>query len=575
MTVPADSSPRRRAVVLPLTAVWLVATLVNLGKAAHVDDAAHLEIARWIADHPLHPMLGLVDWSEGPAPIHHLNQPHLFFYLLALARVLLGPSLIAAQLVVAAFTALGIASFHAWWRRFVGARGEIVGPALLFLGPAFVPGQNVMTDAPLVALWCAFGAALAHARGRRAGRFLALAGLAAAAACLVKYTSLVLLPILVLDVWLRGPAARRHLAVLLIPIGALAAWSAFNLYDYGGVHLAGRPIESARFSALEALGITIGRGAIWTLTLGAVCPFLVALVPALRHEARWRRGAVIAAAAVAVLTIATQMIVPLVPPMHGETAAHSAARAVFFCAGVAVIAATVRSLRARPADPDDARTARVLGAWIAITTLFVVVLSPFVAVRHVLLVLPATMLLVSRAHLEALAAPSARPFRIAAIGLTVALGVLLGISDRRWAERYREVAAREGSAAVHSELRTYFVGHWGWQWHAAEAGLEPYVAGRTELRGGDRIIRPRLVDQPPWPPEADADRLVAIARHAVPAGPLDLLRTTTERLGYYSVWHGLPYTLSAAPVEVFEIWQVEGEPDPQAGASSAQSGSPL
>lgn len=560
VTVSADSPPRRRALpraAIWLAAIWLAATLVNLGKAAHIDDAAHLEIARWIAQSPLHPMQGLVDWSDGPAPIHHLNQPHLFFYLLALARVLFGPSLIAAQLVVAGFTALGVASFHLWWRRAVGARGEVLAPALLFLGPAFVPGQNVMTDAPLLALWCAFGAALAHARGAATLRFLGLAGVAAAAACLVKYTSLVLLPVLALDVWLRGPASRRQLAVLLVPIGALAAWSAFNLYDYGGVHLLARPIESARFSALEALGITLGRGAIWTLTLGAACPFVIALVPALRGEPRWRRGAAIAGFAVVVLTIATQLIVPLVPPMHGETAAHSAARAVFFCAGVAVIAAAVRALLARPTDPDDARAATVLAAWIAIATVFVVVLSPFVAVRHVLLVLPATMVLVARPHLGALATPSARPFVIAAAVLTMALGVLLGVSDRRWAGRYREVAAREGEAAVQRGLRTHFVGHWGWQWYAAEAGLTPYVAGRTELRSGDRIVRPRLVDQPPWPPEHDRERLRVIDRHEIPAGPLDLLRTTTDRLGYYSVWHGLPYTVSAAPVEVFEIWQAE------------------
>lgn len=537
----------RAAVVVPLAAIWLVFTLVNLGKAAHVDDAAHLEIARWIASHPLRPMSGRVDWSDGPAPIHHLNQPHLFFYLLAGARVLFGPSLIVAQLVVAAFGALGVASFHAWWRRFVGPRGEVIGPALLFLGPAFVPGQNVMTDAPLLALWCAFGAGVVA----RSGRGLVLAAIACAAACLVKYTSLVLLPILALDVWWRGPEQRRARLVLLIPIATLGAWSLFNLYDYGGVHLVGRPIESARFSALEALGITLGRGALWVLTLGAVCPFLVAMIPALRGEARWRRGLLVAAIVVVVLTALTQLVVPHVPPMGGETIAHSAARAIFFGAGIAVLALIVRSARAL-GDP----TARVLAIWLALTTLFVVVLSPFVAVRHVLLVLPMALTLVARAHLPSLAAPAARPFLGAAIGLTVALGVLLGISDRRWAERYREVAQREGDVAVARGLRTLFVGHWGWQWHAAQAGLEPYAPGETELRTGDRIVRPWLVDQPPWD-ERDAPRLRLERTVEIAATPLDWLRTTTDRLGYYSVWHGLPFTVTSAPVERFEHWIVD------------------
>ncbi|UJR87006.1 ArnT family glycosyltransferase [Sandaracinus amylolyticus] len=535
----------KRAIVLPLALVWLAFTLVNLGKAAHVDDAAHLEIARWIAAHPLHPMSGLVDWSDGPAPIHHLNQPHLFFYLLALA----GPSLIGAQLVVAAFGALGIASFHAWWRRYVGPRGEVLGPALLFLGPAYVPGQNVMTDAPLLALWCAFGAGLVA----RSTRGLVLAAIACAAACLVKYTSLVLLPILALDVLLRGRDARRLLLVLLIPIGTLAAWSLFNLYDYGGVHLVGRPIESARFSALEALGITFGRGALWILTLGAASPFVIAMIPVLHREPRWRRAALISAIAIVILTVATQLIAAHVPPMRGETIAHSAARAIFFVAGIAVLALVVRS--ARIID-DRTRVTTVLVAWLAVTALFVIVLSPFVAMRHVLLVMPIAMTVIARAHLPALASIATRPFLNAAIGLTVALGMLLGISDRRWAERYREVAAREGDAAVASGLRTFFVGHWGWQWYAANAGLEPYAPGRTELRSGDRIIRPWLVDQPAWD-ERDAPRLELDHVDEIAPTPLDWLRTTTDRLGYYSVWHGLPYTISGAPVERFETWIVD------------------
>ena len=43
---------------------------------------------------------------------------------------------------------------------------------------------------------------------------------------------------------------------------------------------------------------------------------------------------------------------------------------------------------------------------------------------------------------------------------------------------------------------------------------------------------------------------------AEPATPLDFLRTTTERPGYYAVWQGLPYTVSVAPSEVFEVYEV-------------------
>lgn len=549
MTSDADKPTRTR---LALAGVWLVCTLINVGKAAHIDDAAHLEIARWIAAHPLHPMQGIVQWGEHAEPIHHLNQPHLFFYLLALVRVLFGPSLIAAQLLVSVFVALGIGAFHRMWTQLVGTRGSVLGPALLFLGPAFIPGQNIMTDAPLLALWCAFAASLVSARGGHVARGLWLAGIFAALACLVKYTSLVLLPVLALDIALRGREGRRYLVVLAVPLAALAAWSGFNLIDYGGIHLLERPIATAHFSALEAIGITFGRGALWVVTLGATLPFSIALIPVLRADARWRRGGWAGAVAVVLLTMATQLVATQIEALTGEAILVSLMRSLAFVVGIAAFVLFGGAMQSRKdASPDDARAILVLGALLVITTLFVVVLSPFVAVRHVLLVLPLWMPLVARTHLDALSAPSTRRFVLAGSLLTVLLGVLLGISDRRWAERYRSVAEAQGSHGA----RTYFVGHWGWQWHAAEAGLVPYEPEVSVLAVGDRLVRPRLVDQPAII-ESDRTRLQLQETLAEPATPLDFLRTTTERPGYYAVWQGLPYTVSLAPSEVFEVYEV-------------------
>ena len=545
-----DSRPDRSHLVL--ACVWLVCTLINVGKAAHIDDAAHLEIARWIAGNPLHPMQGLVHWGVRAEPIHHLNQPHLFFYLLALVRALFGPSLIAAQLLVSLFTLLGIASFYRLWRDVVGPMGSVLGPALLFLGPAFIPGQNIMTDAPLLALWCAFAASLVHARGVNVARGLWLAGVFAALACLVKYTSLVLLPVLALDVFLRGPAQRRHFAVLLVPLGALGLWSLFNVVDYGGVHLLGRPIATAQFSALEAFGITLGRGALWVVALGALLPFSIVMIPVLRAHRAWQRGALVGTLVVFALTLATQLVATQIEALAGEHVLVSLMRSLSFVVGIAAFVLVVGAVRSRTqADPDEARAMLVLGALFFFTTLFVVVLSPFVAVRHVLLVLPFGMVLVARAHREALAAPSARPFIAFALVLTASLGVLLGISDRRWAGRYREVA----EAARGHQGRMYFVGHWGWQWHAAEAGLLPYEPEVSRLEQGDRLVRPRLVDQPAITAE-DQARLVLLRTDETPAGLFDYLRTTTDRPGYYAVWQGLPYTVSMAPSEVFEFYEV-------------------
>src|SRR5215467_925770 len=78
-----------------LLVLWVTVTAYNLFKPYHIDDTAHLEIARWISANPLRPMSGLFDWEEGIEPVYQLNQPHLYFYLLALWGGVFGYSEVA------------------------------------------------------------------------------------------------------------------------------------------------------------------------------------------------------------------------------------------------------------------------------------------------------------------------------------------------------------------------------------------------------------------------------------------------------------------------------------------------
>lgn len=78
-----------------------------------------------------------------------------------------------------------------------------------------------------------------------------------------------------------------------------------------------RPIATAHFSQLGALGITLGRAALWVVTLGATLPFFVAMIPALREDTQWRRGGLIGLVAVVLLTIATQLVATQIEPLRG------------------------------------------------------------------------------------------------------------------------------------------------------------------------------------------------------------------------------------------------------------------
>jgi len=178
----------------------------------------------------------------------------------------------------------------------------------------------------------------------------------------------------------------------------------------------------------------------------------------------------------------------------------------------------------------------------------------FRSVRHVLLVLPPILALLLG---DADALPL-RPARGAAIALSLVIGLGVGVADWRIADAYRQLPERV-EQDLHGAGRVLYLGHWGFQHYATEAGWAPYVPGQTELAPGDRIVRPMQVDQPAIAPE-DAERLRVRREHVLEAGALDLFRTVTPRLGYYSVWHGLPWTLTLEPLDRVQVLEVvEGE----------------
>ncbi len=539
--------PRLKAA---LALAWLICTAFVVTKAVHVDDTAHLAIAEHIREDPLHPMSGTVFWGERPAPIHDLNQPHLFFYLLAGALALSGGSLFAAHLVVALFTAL-CALFGLRLGRALGLspRRATLGAALILLGPAFIPGQNLMTDVPMLAFWLAAFDALVRADPDRP-RMVYLAGLYVGLACLIKYTSLVLLPILVIDAFVRD---RRKAALgVLVPIAMLAAWSAFNFWDYGGVHLFDRPVDSAQVGGpLATIGVVFGRAGLFVLTLGASCPFTLGALAGTMERRGMRRVALSIVFFLLVGLVIGQGLAHFGPrEMRGEPVAMSLFRALFVLNGFYTVALVLGARRVLM-ERGERRDAWLLASWLGLTSLFVIVLSPFVAVRHVLLVVPAVVWLLLCADLLA------RPGW--ALGLTAVLGIVVAFGDAQEADAYRQVARR----LAEEEGATHYVGHWGFQHYAEEAGLRPYVPGQTVLSPCDVLVRPRNVDQPPIL-EEDLTRMRAREQLAIEGTLLDVPRTLTSRLGYYAVWQGVPYTFTFEPIDVIDVYEV----DPAGCASS-------
>jgi len=460
------------------------------------------------------------------------------------------------------FSALAIALFYKLARAHQSPR-PLAWTAIFCLGPAFIPSQNLMLDVPLLAVWLAFFCALAE---RDDGGGLLAAAALAAVACLIKYSSLVLLPILALEI-----VRRRRLAalgLLLVPIGALAGWSLFNWFDYGGIHLGTHPIATGAAPGLaRRLAVMISRAVLWLVALGALTPFTPAFAGPL-GTSRGGRRLLVAVSAIAVFASAIGRAA-----LPTEPVVQSVLRGLFLGNGFLVAGLAVRAWRGAgagraPGGPavadapgDRPPVAWSLGGWVIASALFIIVLSPFIAVRHVLMALPAVLLIIARGP-DALQL-SRRGWALAC-GLTAVVGVVLAAADARLADLHRRTMPELAAKFCPASVRCVAIGHWGWQWYATQAGLPIYDRARTDLRAGDRLLVSELVGKEAISPRDDA-RLRLVARIEEPATPLTWARTvTTEKSGaqgaraggFYYFWTSVPWTITTRPLDRFLVYEV-------------------
>jgi hypothetical protein len=463
---------------------WLVVTALNLAKPFHIDDTAHLEIARWIAQNPLHPMLGPLNWNGVEEPIHRTNQPHLLFYLMALWGRIAGFSEVAMHLLMAAFALIAATYFDRLARLIAPSLAWILTP-IFVLGPAFAVSQNMMVDVPLIAVWNAFFYYLVvPASGRQAKVNAALAGLFCGAALLIKYSSLILLPAMVLV-----PLARRRLslaAAVLIPLAILVLWVLFNFLDYGGVHLQGRvrpPLDAARI--VEWMRRWIGAfGGIFTASVFFFPHIAGALWPPLERYVRLLIGIGVALAIAAVVTsyIADSVVAGRV--LTGIIYLNGVVGL-----GLIVGAATAWCIRL-PAAGDQERVLAVsLLYWAAASAGFYVLVAPFIAVRHILTTLPAILLLLGwfavgryRVGLHG------RFLGRAAIAFSLFLTLALGVSDYEFARFFREAPTKLKANPLLSGRTVWFTGHWGWQWYASHVGFRQLDTAKPAFAVGDYVL---------------------------------------------------------------------------------------
>jgi hypothetical protein len=519
--------------------IILSATVPFLGKAFHIDDPLYLAVARQILSKPHDPYGADILWERAYEPLFDADfNPPLWSYLLAGVMAITGePEVrvvevgqnehgvatyraepasrlpeIAMHGLEAVFVAAAIVACFSLSRRFV--RWPATATALVALGPAMLPGQNVMLEGPVMAFW--LGCVWCYVRCVETDdvRWRWAAGLLASLALMTKYTSVLVLALVTADLMRRR--RWRDLWLLVPPAALLAVWCLHNWLVYERLH-ALVIFSRSQTGGREPVGVqlfeTWGRTLAVFRAIGATTALAIPVVGIVaRRLGMWPALLLVCLAAGVSWLGKGDMAQRLVERDGGHVAdvlsASIAAHVVVFgmSGALALVGLVLCGAKSAPVPShEEQASARqrdnesFLWLWAAAVIVFGIVATPFLAVRHLLPGIPPLVWLVLR-RLEWSFVGLWRPVAIGILGLTTFVSALCGFlvakADYDFAQWYRhlalDVASRTVEAGRAQGKNVWYTGHWGWAYYAERVGMRPYIPGETSMNEGDYLLLPQV-----------------------------------------------------------------------------------
>jgi hypothetical protein len=513
-----------------LILLWIVLTLFNINKAFHIDDTFHLEAAQWIQSNPLTPMSGLINWENDPTPMYTHNQPPLFFGLIALASGIFGNNEIPLHLLISIFTFFGLFYFIkiSELLKLKNVNSLLI---LFALSPVLTVNQNLMTDVPVLSL--ILGSAYYLLKAKYSYKLLnySLSALLLAIGLLIKYSLLPLVVVIILVIVLRHDY--KKLIVLAIPILLISLWSVWNYFEYGSIHILDRP-KSVHITKLWAFMGCLGSISVYSISLFYV------LSP----------SRIIKRTIFFILSILLGSIVLFITNLFAEKEFAKFLNMAFILNGFFVSTILTVDLFGRLKKigfnsfvQSDRFT---IFLYICSLSLFLIILSPFIATRHILLVLPFILIYASSMLNKA----SSRINKLV-ISLSVLLGLLLGVSDWVYADYYRKMAA---NIELPKEKDVWSAGHWGWQWYSKANGMKQYHTNQSPVKDEDYLVSPGDIS---CTKINDNINLTVVDKIWLEANLLTFFSGNNFASLYSSHFNKPPWTLSKSPIDTIFVYSIE------------------
>ncbi len=450
--------------------LWILLTLININKAFHIDDTFHLEAAQHLLNHPARPMSGFINWGDDAIPMSQSNHPVLFFYMIALVANFFGFNEIPLHLFLSVFTFLALFFFRKLAQIFSPENSDLL---LIFfaLCPAFVVNQNLMADVPVMSL--VLGMLYFLIKGKNTNRliFYNISTFLLGLSLLIKFTALPLWVVIAFVILLNKQY--KNLISLLIPVILLIGWSAWNYFEYGGIHILGREKKCPGFDLVLP----------FLSCLGAMSTFIFSFSYGIRPQKKTQTIIFVTFS-----LFCFSFLLFCFNIIDEGSFTHFLDGLFVFMGSIVMAILFLIFLRTKDKSTtflssDEIIVYFCLGA----LGLFIVFLAPFIATRHILLLIPFCILLGSGLFNQC-------SYRINMFSLSYAivLGVFLGISDWKYADYYRHMSQ---SPEIPEGEVVWTIGHWGWQWYSKKQGMKEYNNNNSDVKRGDYFVFPGHVDK--------------------------------------------------------------------------------
>lgn len=531
---------------VPALVLSALVLLPYLGKPFTIDDTIFLNEARHAIHDPAHPTAFDLTWAEYPERVSQLVPSGPIQAWLLLPSVLAGGREWVAHAIALAMLWVGILATVSLARRLgLGSRGMATAGLLVAASPAVLGmAGTAMPDVPAMALGAAgIERLVAWRHDRRWGR-AASATLLLALAPLTRPHLVLLLGVGAVLLLADRPGAgswsdrlERFLPVLGAPLIALAV---LLVTRDPAPHAGNVAAAAATYSSgsLERLTRNLVAFPVhWMLTMTFGLPWLALRW---REVARspWALGAgAVGAGAVGIALVIAGRSPWLLAPLAGL--------------GTAALADAFLEARARRSLDELA-----LASWL----LLGLAALPYV---H----LPSKYLVASAPAAAVLVALAASRLSGAAtrliVGATLVLGASLGLAivraDAEFAGLGRRAVEALISPRVSAGRQVWFVGHWGFQWYAENAGARHVTLTPPYPAPGDVVVVSAASGRSDqvlgmlartYPSSVVVERM----SDATPGG-----RIMNKRLGvgFFSNVSGyLPWTWSSSVIDEFTVWEV-------------------